>query len=99
MRTCESALHVTQADKPIAYRKHSAKTDNGTTITAEYIDKLLNEEAKKVKGVDEGNLETARKYMSQQAHGSQLTDFLTSDLMSHLDDEAAPGRPKVKGKL
>ena len=46
--------------------KHSAKTDNGTTITAEYIDKVLNEEAKKVKGVDAGNLETARKYMSQQ---------------------------------
>lgn len=46
--------------------KHSAKTDNGTTITAEYIDKILNEEAKKVKGVDAGNLETARKYMSQQ---------------------------------
>jgi len=79
--------------------KHGAKTDQGTSITAEYIDKILNEETKKVKGVDNSCLETARKYMSEQAHGSQLTDFLTSDLMSHLSDEAAPSRPAIKGKL
>jgi malate synthase len=55
----------------LTFSKHSAKTDNGTTITAEYIDKILNEEAKKVKGVDAGNLETARKYMSQQVSVAQ----------------------------
>merc|ERR1712230_134198 len=81
--------------------KHAAKTDKGTTITAEYIDKILNEEAEKVKkGLNANELETARKYMSAQAHSSQLTDFLTSDLMSHLSDGAAPGRPAIaKGRL
>ena len=48
------------------YSKHGACLDNGTKITAEYIDKILNEETKKVKGVPEGQLETARKYMSAQ---------------------------------
>lgn len=46
--------------------KHGASTDSGTKITADYIDKILNEEAKKVKGVPDGQLETARKYMSAQ---------------------------------
>lgn len=110
------------------YSKHGASTDQGTKITADYIDKILNEEAKKVKGVPEGQLETARKYMSaqvrviflsstyhlplshnlladmlsgeSQAHSPQLSDFLTSDLMSHLADDAAPTRPAVaKGRL
>lgn len=81
--------------------KHSAKTDKGTTITAQYIDKILNEETKKVaQGLNADNLETARKYMSAQAHSKQLTDFLTSDLMPHLNEEAAPTRPAVaKGRL
>lgn len=49
-----------------SFSKHGASTDSGTKITADYIDKILNEEAKKVKGVPEGQLETARKYMSAQ---------------------------------
>jgi len=75
--------------------KHQAKTDSGTQITAQYIDKLLNEEAGKIKNVEKGQLETARKYMSSQAHAAVLSDFLTSDLMSHLSDNAAPTRPQV----
>lgn len=50
----------------ISNSKHGASLDNGTKITAEYIDKILDEETKKVKGVPEGQLETARKYMSAQ---------------------------------
>jgi hypothetical protein len=51
---------------PFNNSKHQSKTNSGTQITAQYIDKLLNEEAGKIKNVDKGQLETARKYMSSQ---------------------------------
>lgn len=37
---------------------------------------------------------------SIQAHSPQLSEFLTSDLMSHLAEDAAPTRPAIaKGRL
>lgn len=68
----------------ISNSKHGASLDNGTKITAEYIDKILDEETKKVKGVPEGQLETARKYMSAQVSLyflSFLSLYLSSPLL------------------
>lgn len=66
--------------------RHGATTDSGKKITADLVDGYLKEEADKVKEkFGEKNTETARAYISAQAHAPVLSDFLTSDMLSHLE--------------
>jgi malate synthase len=75
---------------------YGTTTDSGKKVTAQYLDNVLSEEADKVKkNYNPKHVETSRRYMSEQVHSKVLSDFLTSDLSSHIDETAAPTRPKL----
>jgi len=80
--------------------RHGSMTDAHKKITAEWIDQILEEEAAQAKkttakGLPESKVDMAKRYLSAQAHAPVPDDFLTSALMSSLDDMAAPNRPKL----
>jgi len=78
------------------WARHGVNTDSGKKVTPDLIDSILKEEADKAKKqFGEKNTETARLYMSSQVHAPVLSEFLTSDMMDHLDPQAAPARPPV----
>ncbi|GAA96247.1 hypothetical protein E5Q_02911 [Mixia osmundae IAM 14324] len=74
---------------------HGASTDSGKKITASYLDGIISEEASKSQGLVPKHLDAAKRYISQQVHADVLSTFLTTDMMPHLDDLAAPTRPKL----
>jgi len=76
--------------------RHSATTDKGKKCTAEWFDEILKEEAEKAKKtITAKNVDLARRYLSEQIHAPVVSDFLTSDMMPHLDEYSAPTRPKL----
>ena len=62
--------------------------DTGELITAEYVDKLVEELAPGVKsivaGVKEENVKLAKEYLKKQVRKEWPSEFLTSDLMPFL---------------
>lgn len=67
-------------------RHHGASTHSGTKVTASMIDDILKDEASKITSkFGDKQTETARAYLSAQVHAPILSDFLTSDMMDHLD--------------
>lgn len=61
-----------------SFRRHQARTDTGKTITAAYVDQIIEEEAKKAaKSTAAKPLDIAKRYISQQVHAPVLSDFLT----------------------
>ena len=76
------------------YVKYSSRlADTGTFVTAEYIDKLVDEEIpvllRTSKTLQEKNLEIVGRYLKKQVRQEWPSEFLTSDLMYYL--EAADG--------
>lgn len=60
--------------------------DKGETVTAEYVDRLIDELAPAQKGpmVTEKNLDIVAKYLKAQIRKEWPSEFLTSDLMGYL---------------
>ncbi|CAH7687989.1 malate synthase [Phakopsora pachyrhizi] len=80
--------------------RHGSSSDVGKKVTPEWIDKILDEEADRAKRTTAKNLEPAKvdlakRYLSAEAHSPVPGDFLTSALMTRLDDLAAPQRTKL----
>ncbi|POY75923.1 hypothetical protein BMF94_1007 [Rhodotorula taiwanensis] len=75
--------------------KHGASTTDGKKITTAYVDKILDEETQKTKssGLDAKRVDLCARYLKDQIRAPLLSDFLTTDLMPHLDEYAAPARP------
>lgn len=84
--------------------RHGASTTDGGNrkITAEYVDKVLDEEAEKAKkttakNLDPKKVDIAKRYMSQQVHSPVPDDFLTSALMTQsVLSSASPPRRATK---
>lgn len=75
---------------------HGVTTDSGTKVTAELVNKIFDEEAVQVaKSLSPKSVDIAKRYMQSQMKSKALSDFLTSDLYSMLDENAAPTRPAV----
>jgi len=68
--------------------KYNSRLDSGQYVTAEYVEKLIDEVAPGVKGVFAGvkeeNLKIAVEYLKGQIKREWPSEFLTSDLMGHL---------------
>ncbi|KAJ3730909.1 malate synthase [Lentinula guzmanii] len=68
--------------------KYNSRLDSGQYITAEYVEKLIDELAPGVKkiyaGVKEDNLKIAVDYLKGQIKKEWPSEFLTSDLMPYL---------------
>ena len=68
--------------------KYNSRLDSGQYVTAEYVEKLIDEVAPGVKGifagVKEENLKIAVEYLKGQIKREWPSEFLTSDLMGHL---------------
>ncbi|GJN93134.1 hypothetical protein Rhopal_006180-T1 [Rhodotorula paludigena] len=75
--------------------RHGASTVDGKKITTAYVDKILDEETQKTKqtGLDAKRVDLCARYLKSQIRAATLSDFLTTDLMPHLDEYAAPTRP------
>ena len=68
----------TPSDAHTGCSKYGTKTDQGKTITADYVDQLLNEEAEKAKKtLSAKHVDLAKNYMSQQIRAKWASDFLT----------------------
>ncbi|KAL6300458.1 malate synthase [Sparassis latifolia] len=67
--------------------KHSSRiSDTGETISADLIDRVVDEVAPTVKGagITDQNLDIVIKYLKSQIRKEWPSDFLTSDLMGYL---------------
>lgn len=68
--------------------------DSGKSITAAYLQPIFSEEAAKVSklaGIDAGHVKIASEYMISQVKADWPSDFLTSDLMCHLEGVGTVG--------
>jgi malate synthase len=74
---------------------YGARDDTGTTITAEYVGRLIDATApgirKAVPALRDDHLRIVAKYLKDQVGRQWASEFLTSDLMPHL--AAADGVP------
>ncbi len=74
---------------------YSARDDTGTTITAEYVGKLIDTAApgirKAVPALKDEHVRIVAKYLKDQVRRQWASEFLTSDLMPHV--AAADGVP------
>ncbi|EIM82782.1 malate synthase [Stereum hirsutum FP-91666 SS1] len=74
---------------------HGSRLDTGEPITAEYVDKLVDEADEEVKkavpGIKEEHLRIVKEYLKTQVRKAWPSEFLTSDLMPYL--AAADGVP------
>ncbi|KAI0266737.1 malate synthase [Gloeopeniophorella convolvens] len=74
---------------------YGTRDDSGDTITAEYVDKLVDtaipEVSKAVPSIKDEHLQIVAKYLRSQIRQPWPSEFLTSDLMSYL--AAADGVP------
>ncbi|OBZ70716.1 Malate synthase, glyoxysomal [Grifola frondosa] len=69
------------------YVKWGVRTsDSGEVITAEYVDRLVDEIAPTLKGpyATDQNLDVVAKYLKKQVRKEWPSEFLTSDLMGYL---------------
>ncbi|WFC98840.1 malate synthase [Malassezia yamatoensis] len=65
---------------------HGAKTFDGKRITSEYIDQLMEEESKKLGALDPKAVQLARRYLAEQVRSKNPSEYLTSDLLAHIDN-------------
>lgn len=82
------------------WARHGALTDAGKKVTAEWLEGIIAEETIKAKqttakGLDPAKVDLAKRYLTAQVKAHLPDDFLTSALMTSLDDMAAPNRPKL----
>jgi malate synthase len=71
---------------------HQQKTVEGTAVTVEYIDRLLDEEGAKLQKLGPKSVDTAKRFIRQDVRSKAPAEFLTSELYSHLPHDAAPAR-------
>ncbi|MCO5589178.1 hypothetical protein L7F22_043144 [Adiantum nelumboides] len=71
---------------------HGASTKDGKKITPQYIDELLSQEASKLTKLNQKAVDISKRYLADQVRQKAPSEFLTSDLTPHLDDNAAPAR-------
>ena len=74
---------------------HGPTLNTGLKVTPAYITSIIDEESKLVSGtggISAASLTTARDYLVSQVHSKVLSEFLTSDLMPHLDAALAGGK-------
>ncbi|KAE8214852.1 hypothetical protein CF319_g4724 [Tilletia indica] len=71
---------------------HGASTNDGKPITASLVDRILDEEAAKLTKLNPKRLDLSKRYLSQQVRAKAPSEFLTTDLTPHLDDNSAPAR-------
>ncbi|ORY26943.1 malate synthase [Naematelia encephala] len=74
--------------------KYSSKTDSGKIISPSYLTPIFSEEASKVAqlpGIDSAHVKIASEYMQGQVKAHWPSDFLTSDLMLHLEGVGVVG--------
>ena len=69
---------------------HGKSTDDGTQITAAYVDKVLDEEASKLQ--KNKALETSLQYIKNDLRQKAPSEFLTSSLYAHLPHDRAPAK-------
>ncbi|KAK6904646.1 malate synthase A [Kwoniella mangroviensis CBS 10435] len=82
--------------------KYSSKTDSGKTITPSYLQTIFSEESSKVSklpGIDPSHVKIASEYMSSQVKAEWPSDFLTSDLLVHLEGVGTVGGATKKSNL
>ncbi|EGG02889.1 uncharacterized protein MELLADRAFT_90486 [Melampsora larici-populina 98AG31] len=82
------------------WARHGALTDAGKKVTAEWLEGIIAEESIKAKqttakGLNPAKVDLAKRYLTAQVKAHLPDDFLTSALMTSLDDMAAPNRPKL----
>lgn len=73
--------------------------DSGKAITAAYLQPIFSEEAAKVAklpGIQSDHVKIASEYMLSQVQGQWPSDFLTTDLLDHLDGSGEE-KPKKAG--
>ena len=68
------------------YVKYGSRMDNGEIVTAEYIDKIVDEVVPTLKApsLTPKNLDIVARYLKKQVRQEWPSEFLTSDLMSYL---------------
>lgn len=71
---------------------HQQKTAEGTPVTVEYIDKLLDEEGQKLQKLGSKSVDTAKRFIREDVRSKAPAEFLTSQLYSHLPHDYAPAR-------
>ncbi|KAK4685891.1 malate synthase, partial [Tremellales sp. Uapishka_1] len=74
--------------------KYGSKTETGKTITPAYLQPIFSEEAaavSKLPGIDPSHVKIASEYMIGQTKAQWPSDFLTSDLMGHLEGVGTVG--------
>jgi malate synthase len=69
---------------------HGKSTDDGTQITAAYVDKVLDAEASKLQ--KNKALETSLQYIKNDLRQKAPSEFLTSSLYAHLPHDRAPAK-------
>ena len=68
------------------YVKYGSRMDHGELVTAEYIDKIVDEVVPTLKSasITEKNLDIVARYLKKQVRQEWPSEFLTSDLMRYL---------------
>ena len=68
------------------YVKYGSRLDTGEHVTAEYIDRVVDEVVPTLKSasITEKNLDIVARYLKKQVRQEWPSEFLTSDLMSYL---------------
>ncbi|KIP11571.1 hypothetical protein PHLGIDRAFT_27815 [Phlebiopsis gigantea 11061_1 CR5-6] len=68
------------------YVKYGSRMDHGELVTAEYVDKLVDEIVPTLKSatITEKNLDIVARYLKKQIRQEWPSEFLTSDLMPYL---------------
>ncbi|WVQ82824.1 malate synthase A [Cryptococcus sp. DSM 104549] len=78
--------------------KYASKTDTGKTISPSYLQPIFSEESAKVSklpGIDPSHVKIASEYMAGQIKQQWPSDFLTSDLLVHLEGVGTKGTQKA----
>lgn len=74
------------------WRYHNQKTAEGSAITPEYLDRVVDEEAKKLQKLGSRALDLATRFVKQDYRADAPAEFLTSSLYPHLQHDRAPAR-------
>ena len=71
---------------------HGSKTVEGKPVTPQFIDQIIASEAAKLTSLDPNAVDLSRRYLSQQVRAKEPSEFLTTDLIAHLDNSISQSR-------
>ena len=71
---------------------HGSSTVDGKPVTPQFIDEIIASEAAKLTKLDKNAVDLARRYLSQQVRAKEPSEFLTTDLMAHIDNSISQSR-------